>query len=114
MSVELKWYGEAKKKDITNGMVRFLIRGTNLVQADAKLLVAKKTTDLEKSIVKAVDPKTLIGKVSTNKKYAFAQEFGLRSIPNYTWSPYMRPALDDNKPTLIKMAKDEVITSVNK
>ena len=114
MSIELKWYGDAKKKDIINGMIKALIRSTNLVQSDAKLLVAKDTTTLEKSIVKNVDPKTLIGKVSTNEEYAFAQEFGLRSIPNYTWSPYMRPALDNNKPALIKMAKDEVITSVNK
>lgn len=114
MSVELKWYGDAKKSDITNGMIKALIRGTNLVQRDAKLIVAKDTTYLEGSIVKDVDKLTLIGRVSTNTVYAFAQEFGMRSSPNYTWHPYMRPALNDNKANIIKIFKDEVITGVNK
>lgn len=135
--IKLDWFGDAKKADMKEAMVKFLIRGTNIVQSDAKLLVPKDTTDLMGSIVKNVDNSTLIGSVSTNSEYAVYVEFGTgryaengngRKTPWFYedangvghWTagmrpqPYMRPALNNNKEKLIKIAKEEVKNGVNK
>lgn len=141
MAIEYREYYDPKKKDVHDAMVRFLIRGTNLVQAHAKLIItANKNVDighLRSSIVKAVDNSKLNGTVSTNVEYApyiefgtgrFAEGGGGRSTPwrffsdRYGWVttsghiayPFMRPALNDNKDKLIKIAESEVKKGVNK
>lgn len=141
MAIEYNWYGDPKKKDVKDAMVRFLIRGTNLVQTHAKLIItANKNVDtgnLRSSIVKAVDNSKLNGTVSTNVEYApyiefgtgrFAEGGGGRSTPwrffsdRYGWVttsghiayPFMRPALNDNKKKLVKIAEIEVAKGVNK
>lgn len=135
--VELNWYGDTKKEDMNDGMIRFLIRGTNLVQATAKLLVRKDTTELETSIVTAVEKDSLVGKVSTNSEYAIYNEFGTgrfaeggggRQTPwayedrngNLRWTvgmtaqPFMRPGLNNNRDNIEKMAISEGAKAVDK
>jgi HK97 gp10 family phage protein len=137
MAIEYTEYYDDKKKDVNDAMVRFLIRGTNIVQADAKLLVRKDTGDLQGTIVKAVDKRDLEGTVSTNSDHAIYNEFGTGRFaedgtgratpwvyehPKYGFirtegmkpQPFMRPALNNNKPKLIKIAEDEVKKGVNK
>lgn len=133
----LDWFGDDKKKDLNEAMVRFLIRGTNKVQETAKLLVRKDTTNLMASIVKVVDKRDLEGTVFTNSKYAVYNEFGTgrkaeggggRSTPwayqdakgNWRWTtgmtaqPFVRPGLYNNKKILLEMAKQEGVIGVNK
>ena len=113
IDTDLQWNGEKEKSDMNDAMIRFLVRGTNLVQGTAKTLAPVDTGDLRGSIVKAVEKPTLKGTVATNKEYAAYVEFGLRSNPNYPIQPYMRPALDDNIQKLMKIAKTEGVKSVN-
>jgi HK97 gp10 family phage protein len=117
IDTKLDWFGEKEKSDMNDAMIRFLIRGTNLVQAAAKQnLTQNKSVDtgnLRSSVVKAVEKSKLIGTVSTNVEYAQYVEFGLRSNPNYPKNPYMRPALNDNVDKLNKIAILEGKKSVN-
>ena len=111
---KLFWFGDEKKAGMSDAMIRFLIRGTDLVQKDAKLLAPVDTGDLRGSIVKAVDKYNLEGTVSTNKEYAPYVEFGLRSNPNYPKQPFLRPALNNNVDKLEKIAIQEGKKGVNK
>jgi len=97
LDVKLVWDGDAKKTDINIGVIKALIRSTNLVQANAKVLVPVDKGILKGSIVKSVENNKLEGRVSTNLEYAPYVELGLKSNPNYPRQPYMRPALFDNK-----------------
>jgi HK97 gp10 family phage protein len=102
--VKLKWYGDKEKKDMNNAMIKTLIRGTNIVQAEAKTIVPVKDGILRGSIVKAVDSSKLNGTVSTNTEYAGYVEFGTRYQKA---QPYMRPALIKSVPKIIRIAKQE-------
>lgn len=108
--MSLEWYGDKIKLDINNASVKFLIRATNLVQRDAKLLVPVDTGNLRVSIVKAVDNNKLEGSVSTNTEYAPSIEFGTR---RQRAQPFMRPALNDNKANILKIAEQEIKKVVN-
>lgn len=112
--VDLKWYGDSVIKNVNAGTIKALIRATNLVQADAKLLAPVDTGDLRGSIVKAVDNSSFTGTVSTNKEYASYVEFGLRTNPNYPVQPYMRPALNDNKKNITKIFIEEENKAIDK
>lgn len=113
IDTKLFWFGEKEKGDMNDAMIRFLIRGTNIVQSTAKTLAPVDTGDLRGSIVKTVVKSTLTGTVSTNKEYAPYVEFGLRSNPSYPKQPFLRPALNDNEAKLKKIAIDEGEKSVN-
>jgi HK97 gp10 family phage protein len=114
IDTKLEWFGEKEKSDMNDAMIRFLIRGTNLIQATAKTLVPVDTANLRGSIVKAVVKSTLTGTVSTNVEYAQYVEFGLRKTPNYPKQPFMRPALENNIDKLEQIAIKEGKKSVNK
>lgn len=128
MAIETRviWNGDREKRQMGDAVVRALIRATNKVQADAKLLVPVDTGNLRGSIVTAVDNNKQIGTVTTNSKYAFYIEFGTgrlkeggggRATPwrffstRYGWVtttgskpyPFMRPALNNNKDKIKKM-----------
>jgi len=105
MAVEtrLEWNGDREITQMSDAVVRALIRATNKVQADAKLLVPVDSGNLRGSIVKTVDSNRQIGTVLTNSAYAYYVEFGLRSNPNYPIQPYMRPALANNKENIKRM-----------
>ena len=105
MAIETRvvWNGDREKRQMGDAVVRALIRATNKVQADAKLLVPVDTGNLRGSIVKTVDDRKYIGTVLTNSAYAYYVEFGLRSNPNYPIQPYMRPALEKNKDKIKQM-----------
>lgn len=115
MSIEtdLSWYGDKQKKTTNKGVIVALTKSINLVQRDAKLIVRKKDGFLEDSIVKRVDPTTLSATTGTNMEYAAAQEFGKRSQPKYGFTPYLRPALKDNKANIKKIFIDEVGKTVD-
>jgi HK97 gp10 family phage protein len=113
IDTDLKWNGEKEKGDMNDAMIRFLIRGTNLVQGTAKTLVPVDTSNLRGSIVKAVEKVELKGTVSTNVEYAQYVEFGLRSNSNYPKQPFMRPALKNNQANLKKIAIQEGKKSVD-
>ncbi len=107
IDTELSWYGDKFIKQVGQHTIIALIKATNKVQADAKLIVAKDTTALEGSIVKSVDKVRLVGEVSTNMEYAFAQEFGRPDLEKYTYTPYMRPSLKNNIPYITKTFIEE-------
>lgn len=135
-SVTIGWHGDEAKANMNNAMIRFLNRGTNIVQADAKLLVRKDIGDLQTSIVKKVDNSELKGTVSTNSDHAVYNEFGTGRFaedgtgratpwvyehPKYGFvrtegmkpQPFMRPALNDNKDKLKQIAEEEGRKSVD-
>lgn len=114
LNVDVKWYGDAKKNDINNGLIAGLIRSTNLVQSSAKTLVPVDKGILKGSIVKSVDKHSYEGKVSTNIEYAPYVEFGLKSNPNYPKQSYLRPALYDNESKIKKICIDEGEKAVDK
>lgn len=101
LEVKIKWNGEEVKKITSQAIEKALIRSANVIQTEAKLLVRKDTHNLEGSIVKVVKDNKAI--VSTNSVYGPAQEFGLRSTANYGFTPFMRPALNNNKKTIEKI-----------
>ncbi len=105
--MSLIWHEEVER-NIEKGFKRGLVRATNIVHRDAVLLVSKDTHYLEESIQKYVDYARLFGIVTTNCEYAFAQEFGFASMPKYTFSPYMRPALNNNERNIFNMFKTEI------
>ena len=109
MAIEtrLVWNGDREIRQMDDAVYRALIRATNKVQSDAKLLVPVDTGNLRGSIVKTVDRSDQMGTVLTNSEYAFYVEFGLRSNPNYPIQPYMRPALNDNKDNIERMFIEE-------
>lgn len=106
LEVETKWNGVKISKDLDEAVFKALTRASNIMQAEAKLLVRKDTTALEGSIVKAVKDNQAIA--STNMEYAPAQEFGLRSTANYGFTPFMRPALNNNIKTITKVFEQEI------
>ena len=130
MALETKvdWNGAEISKDMDIAIFKALTRSVNIMQAEAKLLVRKDTHNLEGSIVKAVNGDT--GIVSTNSVYAKWNEFGTgryaekggRSTPwfyedakgigHWTYGmkpqPFMRPALNNNKKTIISVFEDEI------
>jgi len=107
----LEWFGDKKKKDINLGTIRALIRASNLVQADAKLLVPVLSGSLRGSIVKAVNSNDLKATVSTNEEYASAVEFGTRYQKA---QPYIRPALNDNLDKIRKVFITEESKAIGK
>jgi len=112
---ELVWYGDDIIKNVNVGTIKALIRSANIVQTDAKLLVAIDTGNLRGSIVKGqVDKTNLSITVSTNSEYAFAQEFGRPDLVSYTFSPYMRPALNNNIKKIEKIFIDEEKKAIDK
>lgn len=106
LETRVEWNGAEISKDMEKAIFKALTRSVNIMQAEAKLLVRKDTTALEASIVKAVDDN--VGIVSSNSDYAAAQEFGLRSTANYGFTPFMRPALNNNKKTIVNVFEDEI------
>ncbi|MGB3512162.1 MAG: hypothetical protein WBA93_23575 [Microcoleaceae cyanobacterium] len=108
MALEVKtiWNGAKISQELDNAVFKALTRASNIMQTEAKLLVRKDTHNLEGSIVKAVKDNKAI--ISTNEEYAPAQEFGLRSKPNYGFTPYMRPALNNNKKTIKNIFEQEI------
>lgn len=61
------------------------------VRKEAKATVRKKSHDLETSILLERVGDGAI-EVSANTEYAAAQEYGRPDLPNYGYTPYMRPA----------------------
>jgi HK97 gp10 family phage protein len=114
LDTELSWYGNKVIKNVNSGTIVALIRAGNLVQSTAKLLVPVDTGDLRGSIVKALNKPQLTETVSTNKEYAPAVEFGLRSNPNYPIQPFMRPALKDNLKKIEKIFIQEENRAIDK
>jgi len=137
LETKLVWNGDKKKVNMNDAIYAALVRATNKVQADAKLLVPKYTGNLRASIVKTVDRSKQIGTVLTNSEYAFYVEFGTgryaeggegRSTPwvykdskgNFRWTvgheaqPYMRPALSNNKANIEKIFIQEGKKAVDK
>lgn len=114
LETKITWNGTREKTQMTNAMLIALTRSINIVQADAKLLVRKDTTNLEAAIVKAVYPNTLNAIVSVKSEYAAAQEFGLDKYSNYGFTPYMRPALNNNKAKIKQIFIQEGSKSVDK
>jgi len=112
--VELKWYGDKKKKDINEGTIKALLRSSDLVRSVAILLTPVDTGNLRGSIVKAVDDNRLEATISTNVEYAPSVEFGMRSRPNYPKQPFMRPALNDNIDKIKKIFISEESKAVDK
>ena len=114
MDTELTWYGDKIVKNVNAGTIKALIRAGNLVKSSAKLLVAKDTGNLRASIIKELHKPSLTETVSTNSEYAFAQEFGRPDLLNYTFTPYMRPALKDNAKNIEKIFIDEEKKAIDK
>lgn len=110
---KLTWNGDVIIKNVNSGTIKALTRSINIVQTDAKNTVRKRTTNLEQSIVKAVDTSNLTATASTNSKYAFAQEFGRPDLKQYSFTPYMRPALNNNKDKILKIFEDEEKKAIN-
>ena len=104
LETTLKWYGKDKTKEMQNAMVTALMRSANLVQSTAKLLVPVDTANLRASIVRSVDPRTLVGIVSTNVEYAIHVEFGAK---RQKAQPFMRPGLKDNIDNINKIFVSE-------
>jgi HK97 gp10 family phage protein len=60
----------------------------------AKVLVRKRTGTLARSIhIEGAGNEVTVG---PNVVYAAAQEFGRPDMPNYSYTPYLRPAMDNN------------------
>jgi HK97 gp10 family phage protein len=114
MSVELKWYGDKKKKDINEGTIRALLRSSDLVRSTAILNAPVDTGNLRRSIIKVVEPSRLSATVSTNVEYAYSVEFGKRSQPNYPEQPFMRLALNDNIDKIEKIFISEESKAIDK
>ena len=107
VSTSVEWNGSQKKRDMNDGMIIFLTRGINIVDASAKTKVPVDEGTLRGSLTKNVDKPALVATESTNIEYAPFVEFGLRSNPNYPKQPFLRPALSDNIDKLLRIARDE-------
>lgn len=137
LETKLVWNGTKEKKQMSDAIYRALIRSTDKVQSDAKLIVPKDSTNLETSIVTVVGKDNQIGVITTNSEYAYYVEFGTgryaengggRSTPwFYTdakgvghWTvghkaqPYMRPALSKNKENIKKIFISEGKKAIDK
>jgi len=80
-----------------------LDRGAMLVEGDAKRLVRVDTGLLRASI--DTIPQSLVRYIGSGKVYAAAQEFGRPDLPNYGYTPYLRPALEKNTNNIISLVK---------
>ena len=70
--------------------------GAFVVQNDAKVRVRKKTGNLGRSIHMEQLAGGLGISVGTNVVYAAAQEYGRPDLKTYGFTPYLRPAWDQN------------------
>ncbi len=114
IDTELDWYGDKVIKNVNSGTIKALIRAGQIVKTDARLIVAKDTTNLMSSIVKQLHKSSLTETISTNSEYAFAQEFGRPDLKNYTFKPFMRPALKNNTKKIEKIFIDEERRAIDK
>ncbi len=85
-------------------------KATKNISKGAKSRVRVRTGKLKKSITSRFDKKSITGYVAAKTPYAHLIEFGARvhdAPPPFgkswtTESPYMRPAFEQEKPTLIR------------
>jgi len=81
-----------------------------LVEGDAKRLVPVVTSRLRNSITNEVEE--TVGRVGTNVEYARRVEMGfvgadaLGRIYNQSPKPYLRPALEKNRSTILGLFRD--------
>jgi hypothetical protein len=73
-----------------------MMAGALVIQNDAKARVRKKTGNLARSIHTEQLPGNMGVQVGTDVVYGLAQEYGRPDLPNYGFTPYMRPAVDQN------------------
>jgi len=71
-----------------------IMAAAGVIQTDAKVRVRKLTGNLARSI--HTEPLGTGAVVGTDVVYAAAQEFGRPDLPNYGYTPYLRPAVDQN------------------
>jgi len=74
-----------------------------LVERDAKHRVRVDTGRLKNSI--DIIRKPLERRIGTSVQYAAAQEFGRPDMPRYGYTPYLRPALRNNKDKINQLIK---------
>lgn len=132
--MSLKWYGDKAKKDIELASNRFLHRAVNLVQGVAVLTLRENGNIDTGNLVGSIDTAVYQnkGEVFTNVEYAPYIEFGTgrfaengdgrqtgwyyedsKGIGHFTLGykphPFLRPALNDNKDKIKKIAEQELI-----
>nr|WP_255711155.1 HK97-gp10 family putative phage morphogenesis protein [Pelosinus baikalensis] len=90
----------------TQAKIRLAIRKSlRNIKRGAKRRVPVRTGELSSKITDTFDMKSASGSVSANTFYAHIPEFGSKYVKA---RPYMRPAFEDEKPSLIKGIKDAV------
>jgi len=88
-------------------------RATKGISKGARQRVSVASGDLKKSIRSRFDKKTITGYVAAKEYYAHFVEFGAKAnakhhIPKRAERPFMRPAFEDYKPTLIREITEAV------
>lgn len=102
--VELKWYGDRKKKQMNSAMIKTLHRGINVVDGAVKLRTPVDTGLLRSDNISSVDESKLIAQETNKTEYAPHVEFGTRY---QSAQPFLRAGLIESSKKVIQIANKE-------
>lgn len=128
----VKWYGDKVLATVDEAIEKFLYASAITIQRDAVNLCKVDTGHLRRSITYEVDKNKKQATIGTNVHYALHLEYGTKphtikvknakvladkkgnvfgksvKHPGTRAQPFLRPALDNNKKNLSKMAQESL------